>query len=272
MAVPPAYLESLPCTSSFPLHLNPPPALGCHPADSKIPILDIDTEPSPEALAAARALISAEQSSSSSSEQQPPSSLPPLREPSFSPALATELSRVASSTPLQPLSLSRYEAQELPPAPAAPSTTTSKSTRRTRRGSASSSSASSAAAITSSYVNDDLRPVLSNAYVSAAYLAARNQNLALLDRHGANAWLVSNYHLEQSLRAVERDLAGVKRDIDLVNAARQRRQEDVRAEMLMLEESWRKGVGKVLETEVAVEELKAQVREELKNQSAQQHS
>ncbi|GJN76233.1 hypothetical protein PLIIFM63780_010157 [Purpureocillium lilacinum] len=243
MAVPPAYLESLPY---------------------------IDTEPSPEALAAARTLISAEQASSSSSEQ---SSLPPLREPSFSPALTTELSRVASSTPLQPLSLSRYEAQELPPAPAAPSTTTSKSTRRTRRGSASSSSASAAAAaITSSYVNDDLRPVLSNAYVSAAYLAARNQNLALLDRHGANAWLVSNYHLEQSLRAVERDLAGVKRDIDLVNAARQRRQEDVRAEMLMLEESWRKGVGKVLETEVAVEELKAQVREELKNQSAQQHS
>ncbi|KAL3953077.1 hypothetical protein ACCO45_013020 [Purpureocillium lilacinum] len=221
MAVPPAYLESLPSL--------------------------------PEALAAARALISAEQSSSSSSEQQPPSSLPPLREPSFSPALATELSRVASSTPLQPLSLSRYEAQELPPLPPL---------HPPRR----------ATAITSSYVNDDLRPVLSNAYVSAAYLAARNQNLALLDRHGANAWLVSNYHLEESLRAVERDLAGVKRDIDLVNAARQRRQEDVRAEMLMLEESWRKGVGKVLETEVAVEELKAQVREELKNQSAQQHS
>ncbi|UNI15728.1 hypothetical protein JDV02_002234 [Purpureocillium takamizusanense] len=238
MAVPPAYLESLPY---------------------------IDPEPSPEALAAARALISAEQSSS-----QPPSSLPPLREPSFSPALTTELSRIASSTPLQPLSLSRYEAQELPPAPST-ATSKAKTTRRSRRGSASSSSAAAAAA-TSSYVNDDLRPVLSNAYVSAAYLAARNQNLALLDRHGANAWLLSNYHLEESLRAVERDLAAVKRDIDLVNAARQRRQEDVRAEMLMLDESWRNGVGKVLETEVAVEELKAQVREELKNQSARQHS
>ncbi|KAJ6443337.1 BCAS2 family protein [Purpureocillium lavendulum] len=251
MAVPPAYLESLPSPALH--HVR---TLWLTLVFSPLST-DIDPEPSPEALAAARALISAEQTAS-----EPPS-LPPLREPSFSSALTTELARVASSTPLQPLSLSRYEAQELPPAPAsAPAA----STRRSRRGSASSTAAARAA---SSYINDELRPVLSNAYVSAAYLAARNQNLALLDRHGANAWLLSNYHLEESLRAVERDLADVKRDMDLVNAARQRRQEDVRAEMLMLEESWRKGVGRVLETEVAVEELKAQVREELKNRSAQ---
>ncbi|KND88863.1 Pre-mRNA-splicing factor SPF27, partial [Tolypocladium ophioglossoides CBS 100239] len=204
MALPPAFHESLPY---------------------------IDPEPSPAALDAARALISAEQQSS-------PPALPPPREPSFSPALTTELRRIASQTPLHPLSLSRYESQELPPQSS----------------------------------SETIRPVLSNAYVSAAYLASRNQNLALLDTHGAHAWLLSNYHLEESLKRVERELADVKREMDEVNARRAHRQEDVKAEMLMLEDTWRRGVGRVLETELAVEELKAQIREELKNRGAQEAS
>lgn len=114
--------------------------------------------------------------------------------------------------------------------------------------------------------------MLAGAYVSAAYLASRNQNLALLDAHGARAWLLSNYHLEESLKRVERDLADVRREMDEVNNRRARRQEDVKAEMLMLEDTWRKGVGRVLETEVAVEGLKAQIREELKHRSAQEAS
>ena len=201
---------------------------------AKLTLLDIDPEPSPAALAAARALISAEQSTSS------PPTLPSERQPSFSPALTTELDRVAAQTPLVPLPTSRYEAQELPPP----------------------SSSSSAA----------LRPVLANAYVSAAYLASRNQNLSLLDAHGARAWLLSNYHLEESLKRTERELADVKREMDEVNHGRAQRQEAVKAEMLMLDDTWRKGVGRVLETEVAVEELKAQIRDELKNRSAQEAS
>jgi pre-mRNA-splicing factor SPF27 len=37
--------------------------------------------------------------------------------------------------------------------------------------------------------------------------------------------------------------------------------------MHTLEETWRKGVGRVLETEVAVEELKEQIRNEMRNRS-----
>ncbi|KJZ78238.1 hypothetical protein HIM_02276 [Hirsutella minnesotensis 3608] len=201
MALPPAFHESLPY---------------------------IDPEPSPEALAAARALVAAEEAAS----PPPRDALPSASEPFLSPAMAGEVSRVAAGESMQPLPLHRYEAQE-PPSP----------------------ESSSAA---------ELRPVLENAYVSAAYLSTRSQNLALLDRHGRNAWLLSNYHLENDLRRLEAELADTKRQIDVVNATRAKAQQDVRAEMILLEDTWKHGVGRVLETEVAVEELKAQIREELK--------
>ncbi|KAL7820302.1 Pre-mRNA-splicing factor SPF27 [Trichoderma aethiopicum] len=216
MAVAPAYHESLPY---------------------------IDPEPSPEALSAARALIASEQQTTSTSTSTP--SLPPLREPSFSPAISAQLSLIQSSQPPQPpLDLSRYEAQELPPPPSSSDEAPSESAQATTR------------------------RALQNAFVSSAYLSSRAQNLALLDAHGRNAWLLSNYHLEAELRSLERDLAATKRDIDLVNAARAARQTDVKAEMQGLEHNWRAGVGRVLETEIAVQELREQIRHELRSRAA----
>ncbi|OAA42845.1 BCAS2 family protein [Beauveria brongniartii RCEF 3172] len=191
----------------------------------------IDDEPSASALASARALISAELAASAS--PSPPPSVPS----SFSPLMTTELERVASQTPLAPLDLARYEAPE--PLPA---------------------SASAAAQ----------RLPLERALVSASYLAARNQNLKLLDRAGRNAWLLGNYHVEAELRSLEAELAATRREMDLVNAARAARQNDVKAEMQGLEETWRTRVGKVLETEVAVDELRQQIRDELRKQSQPQ--
>ncbi|PTB64244.1 hypothetical protein BBK36DRAFT_6571 [Trichoderma citrinoviride] len=218
MAVAPAYHESLPY---------------------------IDPEPTPEALAAARALIASEQSSSSPSSSSQQQQLPPLQEPSFSPAIAAQLSRISSSQPPPPLDLSRYEAQELPE----PSSSSSDSSDKTAH-------------------HEATRRALQNAFVSASYLASRAQNLALLDAHGRNAWLLANYHLEAELRSLERDLAATKRDIDLVNAARAARQTDVKAEMQTLEQNWREGVGRVLETEIAVQELREQIRHELRSRAA----
>ncbi|KAM0255483.1 hypothetical protein ACHAQJ_005710 [Trichoderma viride] len=194
----------------------------------------IDPEPSSQALAAAHALVAAEQSTFSPPPTQP------FKEASFSAAITTELSRLASSTPSQTLDLSRYEAQEIPPP-----------TGKQQQASS----------------PDDLRKPLSNAFVSSSYLSSRAQNLKLLDAHGRNAWLLSNYHLEDELRSLERDLADTKRDIDLLNAARASRQNDVKAEVQGLEHNWRAGVGRVLETEIAVQELKEQVRQELRNKA-----
>lgn len=115
-----------------------------------------------------------------------------------------------------------------------------------------------------------MRTPLERAYVSSAYLASRNQNLQLLERGGKNAWLLSNYHIEADLKALESELAATKREMDLVNAARATRQNEVKAEMQGLEENWKTRVGKVLETEIAVEELRQQIRDELKNQNRPQ--
>ncbi|KAM0557225.1 hypothetical protein ACHAPJ_005489 [Fusarium lateritium] len=197
MAVPPAYHESLPY---------------------------VDQEPTPEALAAARALITAE----ASSQPPQPSSNP---EPSFSPAITAELERVSkSSTPLAVVDLSRYEA----PSPSAPPAT-----------------------------------ALPAAAVEHSYLSSRLTNLELLDKWGKNAWLLGNHGLEAELQALERELAATKREVDIVNLERQKRQNAVGAEIKTLDDTWRAGVGRVLETEVAVEELRRKIREELARTAAQ---
>lgn len=185
-------------------------------------LLDIDPEPSPAELAAARALIATEAQNTS------PPTLPPLKEPSFSPAVTTELARVASKQPSTPLDLSRYEA---------PSTT--------------------------------IPPPLASTAVSSSYLSSRLTHLTLLDKYGRNAWLLGNHALEAELAALERELAGVKREVDVVNVERRKRQEGVRGEMESLGEGWRRGVGRVLETELAVEEVRERVREELRRRAAE---
>ncbi|QUC20620.1 uncharacterized protein UV8b_04861 [Ustilaginoidea virens] len=137
--------------------------------------------------------------------------------------------------PIPPLDTKRYEAQVLPPPGTPPA---------------------------------DLRPVLARAFASAQYLAARGDNLALLDRHGPPAWLLANYHLESEVRALEAELADTRRRIDQVNHERATRQAGVKPELDGLEEAWRKGLGRVLETEVAVDEVKAQIRQELRRRNA----
>lgn len=194
-----------------PLYVSPP--AHSPPSQTNSPP-DIDPEPTPQALAAARALISAEQATFS-----PPSQSPP---PDTAPA----------PTPSAALDLTRYEAQE-PPA-AIPQET------------------------------------LAAAYTSSTYLASRTSHLALLDAHGKNAWLTGNYQLEAELRALEAELAATKADVDRVNIERKARQDEVGGEMEGLERDWRRGVGRVLETEVAVEELRSQIRDELRAKAARE--
>ncbi|KAJ3462906.1 hypothetical protein MRS44_007692 [Fusarium solani] len=179
MAVPPAYHESLPY---------------------------VDPEPSPEALAAARALITAE----AATQPPKPSSHP---EPSFSPAIAAELARVSNSTPLAPLDLSRYEA----PSPSAP-------------------------------------------------LPRPSPQPPLRTATSRRVSPTSNCSTDGVL---ERELAATKREVDIVNLERQKRQGAVGAEIKALDDTWRAGVGRVLETEVAVEELRGRIREELARRAAQ---
>lgn len=102
---------------------------------------------------------------------------------------------------------------------------------------------------------------LKKAYTSAEYVHARSTELSLLEKFGKNAWLVGNSQLEDILKAIETELAGVRREHEEVEGLRRQQQDSVHGEIKTLEETWKKGVGRVLETEVAAEGLKQQILE-----------
>ncbi|KAI1500767.1 Pre-mRNA-splicing factor SPF27 [Biscogniauxia marginata] len=197
----------------------------------------IDPEPTPTERASAQSLIDAELSSSSSSSSSsspspsPQSTLPPPYEPKFTPLLAAELSRIASGRPPPPgtgIDLSRYEAPSSPSSPQSPSS---------------------------------LHALLPQAYASLSYLSSRAAHLSLLSEYGRNAWLVSNWRAEAELAALERELAAARRGVDLVNLDRRRAQDAAAGELASLADAWRRGVGRVLEVEVAAEGVRREVLE-----------
>jgi len=203
----------------------------------------IDPEPTPEQRAAAEALIAEERAKVPDDPYHAllPPPLPPLNESRhLTPILQNELARLASSpdpqaAKMDALDFSRYEAPEMP------SIDSSQSLEETA---------------------SQLWETLKQAYTAQAYLSARRAHLALLDTHGKNAWLIGNWHLEGEVKAVEKELAETKREIDRVSLARQGMQEAAGAELKSLEETWKAGVGRVLETEAAAEKLRIEVLEE----------
>ncbi|KAI0206872.1 Pre-mRNA-splicing factor SPF27 [Astrocystis sublimbata] len=156
---------------------------------------------------------------------EPHPSLPAPHTPNFTPLIQSELARVAASTRLSGIDTNRYEIQEPP---------------------------------TSS---DELAAPLSLAYATHTYSQSRETHLHLLDAYGKNAWLVGNWQTEAELASLERELGATKREIDVVTIGRKRLQEEVGEELRSLEDTWKKGVGRVLETEAATEMLRRQVLE-----------
>ncbi|KAI1178626.1 breast carcinoma amplified sequence 2-domain-containing protein [Nemania sp. FL0916] len=193
----------------------------------------VDQDPTPLERKAAEAQIASELSSSSSSPPSKPSQPTNTYTPTFTPLLTAELARISSGQPLAAIDLTRYEAQDPPPP-----FSTSPNTKPT-----------------------DLTPALTRAYTSHTYLQHRQTHLHLLDAYGRNAWLVSNWQSESRLADLERELAAARREIDVLNIQRRRAQEHVGEEIRGLEETWKKGVGRVLETELATEELRQRVLE-----------
>jgi pre-mRNA-splicing factor SPF27 len=82
-----------------------------------------------------------------------------------------------------------------------------------------------------------------------------------LEKFGKNAWLVGNAQFEDILKAIEGELADVRRQQEDVEGLRRMQQESVKGEITTLEDTWKRGVGRVLETEVAAEGLKGQILE-----------
>jgi pre-mRNA-splicing factor SPF27 len=105
------------------------------------------------------------------------------------------------------------------------------------------------------------REALQKAYTSQSYLVGRTTNLALLEKYGKNAWLIGNAQLEDVLRGLEMELGERKAEVDGVVIERKNAQEAVGGEVKGLEEAWKRGVGRVLETEVAAEGVRREILE-----------
>lgn len=201
----------------------------------------IDAEPTASQRTAAQSLIDAELTN-----LLPPSttletitthpSLPALPPQHFSPYIEAEHLRISASRPLKAIDLSRYEAIE-PPSTTPGSDANAPETLQT------------------------WRAALAQAYTAHAYLTARSTNLHLLEEFGKNGWLVGNSQLEDELRVVEMLLKGKREEIDGVVLERKGAQEAVGGEVEGLREGWRRGVGRVLETEVAAEGVRREVLE-----------
>ena len=154
--------------------------------------------------------------------------LPAPYTPKHTELMAAEMERAAAGKKLAALDLERYSSVDAPAATA---------------------------------TKEELEQALARAAAAQTYVAGRRAHLALLDSWGKNAWLVGNWQVEAELKAIERELAETKKLIDLVTIQRKSAQEAVGAEIQGLEETWRKGVGRVLETEAAVEGLRREVLE-----------
>ncbi|KEF62600.1 uncharacterized protein A1O9_00573 [Exophiala aquamarina CBS 119918] len=191
----------------------------------------VDGDISDADRATALALITRELPLDHDSTIHPSLGLPPTV--NFSEIVLTEINRVAAGEPWHGgIDLTRYEA------PDGPASDTSQ---------------------------DAWRQALRNAYVSNMYLSGRHSNLTLLDEYGKNAWLIGNSQLEILLQELEQELARLKVDVENVNKARKAAQENSRGELLGLEETWKRGIGKLLEIQVAEAGLRQLILERKNN-------
>ncbi|KAL4871763.1 hypothetical protein BDV12DRAFT_19675 [Aspergillus spectabilis] len=201
----------------------------------------IDAAPSAQARANAEKMITAELPSNHHLSTHP--SIPEFSEPTFSPFIQQEIERKAAGLPLTGgIDLTRYEAPEPP----------------TR-------SPDSAPNL------DEWHQTLRKAYTASSHLFSRHENLSLLEESGKHAWLIGNSQLENILRALEKELAETKEAAEDVNKQRKIAQESSQGELTGLEESWRRGVGAILDVELAAEDLRMQILEQ-RRQKAQQHA
>ncbi|KAJ6141424.1 hypothetical protein N7470_009814 [Penicillium chermesinum] len=202
----------------------------------------VDAEPSASARQKAQQLVHAELSPDHSTTLHP--AIPPSPEPKFSPFMQQELERKARGTPLTGgIDLSRYEAPEAP-----------------------------MRASDSDPPNlEEWRQALRQAYVASSHLTQRHRNLALLEENGKNAWLIGNSQLEEILRGLEKELVETKEATEEVNKQRKLAQVSRYGEISSLEETWQRGVGALLDVELASEGLRKQILEQ-RRQMAQQNS
>ncbi|KAI5359610.1 Putative pre-mRNA-splicing factor SPF27 [Septoria linicola] len=185
----------------------------------------VDAPVSEETMQAANALIHAELDAAHTSTTLHPS-IPAQKASHFSDSVEAEHARIAAGQPKDGgLDLSRYELLDAP-------------------------------------AKGDLsawKESLQKAYASAEYLRGREVNLSLLETYGKNAWLISNSQLEDELKSLEKELESAKIEQEQLEQGRRAAQANAAGEMQGLEEAWKTGVGRMIETQAAAERLRLEI-------------
>lgn len=189
----------------------------------------IDAQPAALILAAAQDLVRVELPADHLTTTHP--SLSAAYEPCFTPAMAADIERLTNGRSKSGgIDMSRYESLDAPE-------------------SADSGVWTSA---------------LRQAYASREYLQAWQTNLSLMEVYGKNAWLIGNNSLEEELRALERDVEAAKVDREALEHERRTEQTGVSEELKSLEDGWRRGVGRLIETQAAGERLRLEALERMR--------
>lgn len=185
----------------------------------------VDPPVSEETLHAANALVHAEMDPAHASALHP-AIPPPNPTTGFSALVEAEHARISAGQPKDAgLDLSRYELLDAP-------------------------------------AKGDLpawKESLQKAYASTEYLRGREINLSLLETYGKNAWLIGNSRFEDELKALEKELEAAKTGLEQLEQGRRTTQANAAGEMQGLEEAWRTGVGRMIETQAAAERLRLEI-------------
>ncbi|KAL5534572.1 hypothetical protein ACEPAG_1035 [Sanghuangporus baumii] len=153
---------------------------------------------------------------------------PPLELFSRNPLLKAELERVESHQPIPPLDTIRYQ---LPAPTKTPAT------------------------------DEDWQAALKNAKAQLEHQRIRQNNIALLQTYGANAWKVQNYLMEHTAKELEKALEDLRNRTTDVNRERKQFQTKLGAQLTSLETRWTELISNVLQIELANSALEAEIND-----------
>lgn len=105
-----------------------------------------------------------------------------------------------------------------------------------------------------------IKSTLRTTYTNISYLRDREANIALLENYGKNSWLIGNSHLEDVQKRLDSELTSLKTQSENTNRERKTLQEDAQGELVGLAETWKKGIDKIIQTQLACDELEQQLK------------
>lgn len=103
---------------------------------------------------------------------------------------------------------------------------------------------------------ETIKAALRSTYANMTYLRGRQTNISLLEEYGKNAWLIGNSHLEDTQKRLDSELANVEKRSENTNRVRKAAQGDSKGELLGLEETWKQGISRIIETQLATDQLR----------------